>query len=45
MATASGRIDELKGFVDKCLSEYDLNGWTSSDLINPDRPAVKRSWN
>jgi 4-hydroxyphenylacetate 3-monooxygenase len=45
MSTASGRIDELKAFVDKCLGEYDLNGWTSSDLINPDRPAVKRSWN
>jgi len=42
---ASGRIDELNAFVDKCLSEYDLNGWTSSDLINPHRPAVKRSWN
>jgi 4-hydroxyphenylacetate 3-monooxygenase len=45
MSTASGRIDELKAFVDKCLGEYDLNGWTSSDLINPDRPAIKRSWN
>jgi 4-hydroxyphenylacetate 3-monooxygenase len=34
-ATATGKIDQLKGFVDTCLNEYDLNGWTAPDLINP----------
>ncbi len=35
MSTASGRIDELKGFVDTCMSEYDLSGWTAPDLVSP----------
>lgn len=33
---ASGEADALKGFVDQCLSEYDLDGWTQPDLFNPD---------
>ena len=36
MATVLGRIDQLKAFADACMSEYDLNGWTVPDLINPD---------
>jgi 4-hydroxyphenylacetate 3-monooxygenase len=32
--TQSGQVDEYKAFVDKCLSEYDLNGWTVPDLIS-----------
>ena len=27
---------ELEGFVDQCMSEYDLDGWTSPDFVNPD---------
>ena len=34
-ATGSGLADELKGFAQQCMDEYDLNGWTVSDLINP----------
>jgi aromatic ring hydroxylase len=34
-AMATGRVDELKGFVDRCLGEYDLQGWTVPDLVNP----------
>lgn len=34
-ATATGQIDKMKGFVDACLNEYDLTGWTTPDLINP----------
>jgi 4-hydroxyphenylacetate 3-monooxygenase len=34
-ATASGQVDEYKGFADTCLAEYDLDGWTVPDLINP----------
>ncbi|MFB7454728.1 4-hydroxyphenylacetate 3-hydroxylase family protein [Streptomyces sp. NPDC056194] len=30
--TASGQIDDYKAFVDQCLSEYDLDGWTVPDL-------------
>ena len=31
----SGQVDNLKGFAEKCLGEYDLDGWTAPDLINP----------
>ncbi|MGW0481082.1 4-hydroxyphenylacetate 3-hydroxylase family protein [Nonomuraea sp. NPDC003214] len=30
--TASGQVDGYKAFVDQCLSEYDLDGWTAPDL-------------
>jgi 4-hydroxyphenylacetate 3-monooxygenase len=30
--TASGQVDDYKAFVDQCLSEYDLDGWTVPDL-------------
>jgi len=29
---ANGQIDGYKAFVDQCLSEYDLDGWTVPDL-------------
>ena len=29
---ASGQVDAYKAFVDACLSEYDLDGWTVPDL-------------
>lgn len=31
----SGQDTRLKGFAEQCMSEYDENGWTRSDLINP----------
>jgi two-component FAD-dependent monooxygenase len=31
---ASGKIDEYKAFVNACLSEYDLDGWTADDLCS-----------
>ena len=34
-AEASGRADELKAFAEQCMDEYDLDGWTADDLINP----------
>ncbi|VVJ17737.1 4-hydroxyphenylacetate 3-monooxygenase (EC [Amycolatopsis camponoti] len=34
---ASGQVDGYKGFAEQCLAEYDLDGWTAPDLINPDR--------
>jgi 4-hydroxyphenylacetate 3-monooxygenase len=30
--TLSGELAEFKSFVDRCLAEYDLDGWTVSDL-------------
>jgi 4-hydroxyphenylacetate 3-monooxygenase len=35
-AQALGRTDEMIALVDKCMSEYDLDGWTVPDMINPD---------
>ncbi|WP_037974022.1 4-hydroxyphenylacetate 3-hydroxylase C-terminal domain-containing protein, partial [Streptomyces sp. NRRL WC-3742] len=32
---ATGRFDRYRELVDTCLSEYDENGWTVPDLINP----------
>lgn len=29
---AGGQIDSYKAFVDECLAEYDLDGWTVPDL-------------
>ena len=29
---ADGRMDSYKAFVDECMSEYDLDGWTAPDL-------------
>jgi two-component FAD-dependent monooxygenase len=29
---ASGQLDGYKSFVDRCLAEYDLDGWTAPDL-------------
>jgi 4-hydroxyphenylacetate 3-monooxygenase len=31
---ASGQVDGYKAFVDECLSEYDLDGWTVPDLFS-----------
>jgi 4-hydroxyphenylacetate 3-monooxygenase len=36
MAQGDGTVDRIKGFVDQCMAEYDLDGWTVPDLINPD---------
>ncbi|MDJ1009247.1 MAG: 4-hydroxyphenylacetate 3-hydroxylase N-terminal domain-containing protein [Paracoccaceae bacterium] len=35
-AQATGQLDAMKAFAEECMSEYDLNGWTASDLVNPD---------
>jgi aromatic ring hydroxylase len=31
-ALASGAYDRFKQFVDTCLAEYDVDGWTAADL-------------
>jgi aromatic ring hydroxylase len=36
IAQATGLADRMKAFVETCMSDYDLDGWTAPDLINPD---------
>jgi aromatic ring hydroxylase len=33
---ANGKVDGYKAFVDQCLAEYDLDGWTVPDLSSFD---------
>jgi aromatic ring hydroxylase len=35
-AMGNGNAAKFKGFAEQCMAEYDLNGWTAPDLINPD---------
>ena len=39
-ALASGESERWKGFADACMAEYDLDGWTVPDLVNPDDVSV-----
>ena len=34
-AQQSGLTDAMTGFAEHCMAEYDLDGWTAPDLINP----------
>ncbi len=36
VAEAMGKAEKYRGFAEQCMDEYDLNGWTVPDLINPD---------
>jgi len=36
VADMMGQSAKYKGFAEQCMSEYDLDGWTVPDLINPD---------
>lgn len=35
-AEGMGQTEQYKAFADQCMAEYDLDGWTVDDLINPD---------
>src|SRR5712691_1544960 len=39
-AKASGQAERWKAFADSCMAEYDLDGWTVPDLVNPDDVSV-----
>ena len=39
-ANASGQAAKWKAFADQCMAEYDLDGWTVPDLVNPDDVSV-----
>src|SRR5262249_48234203 len=41
-AMASGTDKRLKAFAEKCMSEYDINGWTAPDLVNTEKLSVLR---
>jgi 4-hydroxyphenylacetate 3-monooxygenase len=41
-AIASGQYDRWKSFAETCMAEYDLDGWTTPDLIDPSDVAVIR---
>jgi 4-hydroxyphenylacetate 3-monooxygenase len=34
-AQAAGLTDQYRGYAERCLAEYDLDGWTVPDLIDP----------
>jgi len=36
MADSMGQSAKYKGFAEQCMAEYNLDGWTVPDLINPD---------
>jgi 4-hydroxyphenylacetate 3-monooxygenase len=38
--TAIGRVDALKGFVDQCLADYDIDGWIAPGYTNPSDVSV-----
>ncbi len=39
-AEATGLLEMMEGLADTCMSEYDLDGWTSPDFVNPDDVSV-----
>ena len=36
----TGQLDDMMAMVDKCLSDYDVNGWTVPHFYNPDDISV-----
>lgn len=36
VANMSGQADQFEKFVEECMSDYDINGWTNDTWINPD---------
>jgi aromatic ring hydroxylase len=41
-AMGNGNAAKFKGFAEQCMAEYDLDGWTVPDLINPDDFSVHK---
>ena len=41
-AMGNGNAAKFKGFAEQCMAEYDLDGWTVPDLINPDDYSVHK---
>ena len=34
-ANQAGHLAEFRAFAERCMAEYDENGWTAPDLVNP----------
>ncbi len=43
-AMASGEADMMRGFAEQCMAEYDLDGWTAPDLLNPEEFSFHTKW-
>jgi 4-hydroxyphenylacetate 3-monooxygenase len=39
-AQHNGEAQRWKAFAESCMAEYDLDGWTAPDLVNPDDVSV-----
>jgi len=39
-AQGTGALQQYKDFAKSCMDEYDLDGWTVPDLINPDDVSI-----
>ncbi|MDN5938817.1 MAG: hypothetical protein L0H83_09150 [Salinisphaera sp.] len=37
---ASGETERLEAFAESCMAEYDLDGWKTPDMFNPDDVSV-----
>ena len=42
IAQGGGQARRLREFAEQCMAEYDLDGWTVPDLINPDDVSLFR---
>lgn len=44
LAEESGDMARMQALVDRCMADYDLEGWTASDLVNPtDVSTIRRA--
>jgi 4-hydroxyphenylacetate 3-monooxygenase len=39
---ATGEADRLEAFAERCMSEYDVDGWTRPDIVGGDDLEVVR---
>lgn len=46
VAELTGTLEMMEGLAETCMSEYDLDGWTTPDFINPgaDVSLVGKDW-
>lgn len=40
LSDLGGLTEALEGFAEQCMSEYDIDGWTTPDFINPDDVSI-----
>jgi 4-hydroxyphenylacetate 3-monooxygenase len=40
-AQQSGMTDQMKGFAEQCMAEYDLDGWVVPDMIGNDDVSIR----